>query len=145
MGDSLPIEVYRTMKHASYRVTKDLRDKMADSGITWQQYHALYHIGEHGTPVNELAKELDCNASNMTGLIDRMIENHWVYREHSVEDRRVWLIKLTEEGSKLKARLIPEHLRNTEMRMDVLNEQELKTLKILLEKLIAAGEKGEKK
>jgi DNA-binding MarR family transcriptional regulator len=137
MGESISKEVYWTLKNANNHIKKELRDKLTENDITWPQYHALYHIGEQGTPANELAKELNCNASNMTGLIDRMIESNWVYREHSAEDRRVWFIKLTAEGKKLRDRLIPIHLKNIEERMSVLNGEELQTLKALLEKLTA--------
>jgi MarR family transcriptional regulator, organic hydroperoxide resistance regulator len=143
MKDALSKEVYWILKNTSGQIKKELRDKLTENDITWPQYHALYHIGEEGTPANELAKELNCNASNMTGLIDRMIENRWVYREHSAEDRRVWLVKLTDEGKELRSRLIPIHLRNIEDRMSVLNEEELSTLKALLEKLVKG--KGEVK
>jgi MarR family 2-MHQ and catechol resistance regulon transcriptional repressor len=133
--DSFLLDVYRALVQTHNRIKKDLRDKLADSGITWPQFHALYHIGEEGIPANELAKELNCNASNMTGLIDRMIENNWVYREQCEQDRRVWLIKLTEEGMRLRTKLIPEHHRNIRNRMAVLDSEELVTLKRLLDKL----------
>lgn len=140
MEGTFSTEVYWTLKYAYNHIKKELRNKLTENDITWPQYHALYHIGENGTPVNELAKELSCNASNMTGLIDRMIESKWVYREHSAEDRRVWLVKLTAEGMKLRSKLIPIHLKNIDDRMNVLNEKELETLKTLLEKL-AHGER----
>ncbi len=79
---------------------------------------------------------LQCNASNMTGLVDRMSESGWVYREHSKEDRRVWLIKLTEEGKKLLAEVQPQHRRNIEERMGRLSDAELKTMGDLLGKLL---------
>jgi len=144
MTDSLSRDVYWTIRSVS-RILKDrLCKRLEDSGITWPQFHALCHIDENGIRANELAKELQCNASNMTGIIDRMIENHWVYREHSAKDRRVWLIKLTEEGSKLKAKLLPQHYNNIETLMAVLSEPELVTLKNLLEKLIHADLEEEK-
>jgi len=112
-----------------------LRNKIEHNGITWQQFHALFHIEDSGIPFKDLALELQCNASNMTGIIDRMVENGWVYREHSQEDRRVWLVKLTEEGRELKDRLLPEHHHNIQSQMSVLDDQELETLAKLLEKL----------
>jgi MarR family 2-MHQ and catechol resistance regulon transcriptional repressor len=136
MENSLPLDVYWIFKDAYHHIRKDLHNRLTDSGVTWPQFHALYHIEEKGTPPNELARELNCNASNMTGLIDRMIENNWVYREHSEEDRRVWMVKLTDEGKDLKAKLIPKHHQNIRERMGVLNEQELAALKSILEKLI---------
>jgi len=100
-------EVYWLLRKTSKQLKKELRKKIEEYGITWQQFHALYHIGDTGISANELAKELHCNASNMTGLIDRMTENGWVYREHSKEDRRVWLIKSTDKGKKMKEKLRP--------------------------------------
>jgi len=137
MDDSLGLDVYRTLRHAYQRLKRDTREKLVAKGVTWPQFHALYHIDdEQGISVNALARELDCNASNVTGLIDRMIENNWVYREHSKEDRRVWLVKLTDEGKALKARLIPERQNDIRERMSALNDEELATLKALLEKLM---------
>ena len=65
-----------------------------------------------------------------------MEQNNWVYRVHCKDDRRVWLIKLTEEGKRLKEELIPRHQKNIEERMGVLSQEELKTLKNLLDKLM---------
>ncbi len=129
-------EVYWMLRNTSKYLRNKLRKKIEDYGITWQQFHAMYHIGNNGIPSNELAKELNCNASNMTGLIDRMVENGWVFREHSKEDRRVWYVKLTEEGLRLKTKLLPIHLNNMKQSMSVLNEKELKTLRDLLTKLM---------
>lgn len=136
MQDSFYLDIYSILRKTTNGLRTYLHNKLADSGISWPQFHALYHIPEKGIPVNELAKELHCNASNITGLIDRMIDNNWVFRQHSEEDRRVWLIKLTDEGSALKARLIPEHHKNIRERLSVLSEQELTNLKILLQKLM---------
>ena len=144
MGDSLPRDVYWLLRRTSFSLKDELRKKIEEHGITWPQFHALFHIGEEGVPANELARELQCNASNMTGLIDRMSESGWVYREHSQEDRRVWLIKLTEAGKKLLAEVQPQHRRNIEERMSRLSEAELKTLAISLAKLLGE-EIGEEK
>lgn len=138
MKESFSVDVYRILNRTCKKMKKDLHNKLVDSDITWPQFHALYHIGEdeEGISANELAKKLNCNASNMTGLIDRMIENNWVYREQSGQDRRVWFIKLTDEGKELREKLIPEHHRNIENYMSVLSDEELTTLKRLLEKLL---------
>lgn len=125
-------EAYQLLRTTTKNMKNDLRSMIEDNGITWQQFHALYHIQAEGTPVNELAKELNCNASNMTGLVDRMVENGWVYREHSDYDRRVWLVKLTEEGSALRNRLIPVHTENIKKRLSILTPDELETLTKLL-------------
>lgn len=125
-------ETYWLLRKTSKYLKKILSTKIEEYGITWQQFHAMYHIDDNGIPFNELAKHLNCNASNMTGLIDRMTENGWVYREQSKEDRRVWLIKLTEEGQKLKEELLPKHQKNINIIMQRLSDDELQMLKQLL-------------
>ena len=139
MRDALSYDVYKALRHAYHNIRKELHNRLAENGITWPQFHALYHIGDDGIPTHELAKELKCNASNMTGLIDRMVENNWVYRASCAQDRRVWIIKLTDEGKKLKAELLPKHKRNIEELLGVLNQDELMELKTLLNKLIKRG------
>ena len=71
----------------------------------------------------------------MTGIIDRMTENGWVYREHSEADRRVWLVKLTPEGARLRAEILPQHKSYVEQRIGVLTPEELTALRELLIKL----------
>jgi len=137
LGDlSLAVETYRSLKKVHYRIRRELRKKLNEKGVTWPQFHTLYHIKQEGIAFNKLAKKIHCNASNMTGLIDRMVKNGWVYRERSEEDRRVWLVKLTPEGEKLRERLIPEHMENIEKRMAFLSAEELKNLQHLLNKLV---------
>ncbi len=142
MKESLSLEVYRNLKYTYYQMKKDIRSKIAETGYTWTQVHALYHIEKKGTPVNNLAGELHCNASNITALIDRLQEKELVYREHSAEDRRVWLVKLTDKGNELRDNLFPVHLKNIQERMSSLNKEELLTLKTLLAKLIHDDERG---
>ncbi|ERJ12147.1 MarR family winged helix-turn-helix transcriptional regulator [Haloplasma contractile] len=140
---SLEREVYRTLRITTKNLRKELRKKIEDHGITWQQFHAVYHIGEDGIKSNELAKQLQCNASNMTGLVDRMTENGWVYRERSNTDRRVWMVKLTEDGRDLKDKLFPQHKENINIMMKRLTEEELVTLQKLLGKLDDGSCKGD--
>ena len=135
MAELLARDVYRLLRSTTAHLKGEFRGKIEEFGITWPQYHALYHIGEEGIPANELARELQCNASNMTGLIDRMTEGGWVFREQSERDRRVWLIKLTLDGERLRQAIYPQHWKNIDKRMAVLSSRELAVLKGLLIKL----------
>lgn len=129
-------EVYFMLRKTSQFLKDHLRKQIEEHGITWQQFHALYHIADEGIQFNELAKHLGCNASNMTGLIDRMSENGWVYREHAQHDRRVWLVKLTKDGIKLKDELLPKHRANIALAMGVLDDEEIIVFSQLLTKLM---------
>jgi MarR family 2-MHQ and catechol resistance regulon transcriptional repressor len=135
MNESLAREVYWLLRSTGSRLKAEFRKKIEEFGVTWPQYHALYHIGREGIPANELARELQCNASNMTGIIDRMADNGWVYREHLAEDRRVWLVKLTDQGASLREKIVPRHQSNIFERLGVLSPEELELLRSLLVKL----------
>jgi len=53
-------------------------------------------------PMGELAAMMRCDNSNMTGIVDRMEERGLVRRSSAEGDRRVKLIELTDEGSRIR-------------------------------------------
>jgi DNA-binding MarR family transcriptional regulator len=56
--------------------------------------------------MRNLAKTLSCDASNVTGLADRLEERGLVARQSSPEDRRVKVLRLTPAGERLRASLL---------------------------------------
>lgn len=71
------------------------------------QCHVL-HLIEPGQPVSmgRLADRLSCDASNVTGLVDRLESRGLVRRRPSAGDRRVKVIHLTPAGSRVRSRLL---------------------------------------
>ncbi len=57
-------------------------------------------------PMHELAAELGCDSSNVTGLVDRLAARGLVARQESPTDRRVRHIVLTAAGRKMRQRLL---------------------------------------
>src|ERR1700740_3288857 len=71
------------------------------------QCHVLHLIEpERPLPMGRLAGTLGCDASNVTGLVDRLEARGLVGRRPSDEDRRVKVIQLTPTGSRLRAQLL---------------------------------------
>jgi len=56
--------------------------------------------------MGELARTLACDASNVTGLVDRLEARGLVERRESRGDRRVKAIALTRRGCHVRARLV---------------------------------------
>lgn len=56
--------------------------------------------------MSEMAALLACDNSNVTGIVDGLEERGLAVREPSVEDRRVKLVALTEDGRRLRARMM---------------------------------------
>jgi DNA-binding MarR family transcriptional regulator len=71
------------------------------------QCHVLYAI-EPGKPVpmKQLATQLSCDASNVTGLVDRLESRGLIRRVAHTSDRRVKVLDLTPTGTKLRAELV---------------------------------------
>ena len=71
------------------------------------QCHVL-HVIEPGRPLpmKQLAETLSCDASNVTGLVDRLESRGLVRRVPGSADRRVKVLDLTPTGARLRAQLL---------------------------------------
>jgi DNA-binding MarR family transcriptional regulator len=71
------------------------------------QCHVL-HLIEPGRPMpmGQLAETLACDASNVTGLVDRLESRGLVRRQPSPADRRVKVLALTARGSRMRSEFL---------------------------------------
>jgi MarR family transcriptional regulator, organic hydroperoxide resistance regulator len=56
-------------------------------------------------PMGELAQQMHCDNSNLTGIVDRLEERGLVQRTQAEGDRRVRLIALTDDGRAIRDEL----------------------------------------
>jgi DNA-binding MarR family transcriptional regulator len=56
-------------------------------------------------PMSELAIALRCDNSNVTGIVDRLEDRGLVERHPAEHDRRVKMLRITERGAEVRARL----------------------------------------
>ncbi len=78
-----------------------------DLDLSPAQCHVLHLIEPgHPLPMRKLAETLSCDASNVTGLVDRLEERGLVERRPSPEDRRVKVLRLTSAGERLRGALL---------------------------------------
>ena len=56
-------------------------------------------------PMSALAESLHCDASNVTGIVDRLESRGLIERHGSPDDRRVKMIAVTEEGQRLREQI----------------------------------------
>jgi len=79
---------------------------LAELGLTFAQAHALRLLDpDRPSPMNELAELLVCDASNVTGIADRLEARGLVERRSVGADRRVKTLALTPAGVELRARV----------------------------------------
>jgi DNA-binding MarR family transcriptional regulator len=99
------------------------------------QCHVL-HLIEPGQamPMSRLARSLSCDASNVTGLVDRLEREGLIERQSSPEDRRVKVLALTPAGSRLRGELL-RRVTDRPQPLARLTPEERKALIRILEKL----------
>lgn len=76
----------------------------AEFGLTGPQSRLLVQLGEP-VPMGQLAERLDCDPSNVTGLVDRLEARGLLERRVHGTDRRVKHLMLTPAGQRLRSEL----------------------------------------
>jgi DNA-binding MarR family transcriptional regulator len=102
--------------------------------LSGSQLHALYLLGQPRS-MGELAQRLVCDASNVTGLVDRLETRGLIERRPGPDDRRVRMLVLTPAGEELRERALA---RFTEAPAGIaaLSAEEQRTLRDLLRKAL---------
>ena len=108
----------------------------ADFDLSPVQCHVL-HLIEPGRPLpmSRLADTLSCDASNVTGLVDRLESRGLVRRQPSPQDRRVKVLHLTPTGTRLRAQLL-RRMTGRSLPLSRLSLEQQRTLVKILEALV---------
>ena len=59
-----------------------------------------------GAPMRTVVERLGCDASNVTGIVDRLEARGLVERTACAHDRRVRMLRLTPRGAQMRARIV---------------------------------------
>jgi DNA-binding MarR family transcriptional regulator len=100
--------------------------------LTPVQAHVL-HLLQPGValPMSALAVELGCDASNVTGLVDRLEGRGLIERKLAEHDRRVKMLASTPAGLELRAAMLEQLLQTPEL-LKQIPEENLRALRDLL-------------
>lgn len=58
--------------------------------------------------MSAISELLSCDASNVTGMVDRLLAQRLIMREENNQDRRLKMIALTDKGEALKQKLLKD-------------------------------------
>ena len=84
------------------RLSRVIRERVESLGLSMPQAVALRFL-EQPVPMRNLARAMGCDASNLTGIADRLEERGLAERRLDPCDRRVKLLVLTERGAAVRA------------------------------------------
>ncbi|HRZ96512.1 MAG TPA: MarR family transcriptional regulator [Paludibacter sp.] len=105
--------------------------------LTVQQMNYLESINILDNPnITELALQLKLSKPTVKVAVDKLIERDYVYKTQSDEDRRSAHLHLTEKGKLINQMHEYAHKRIAESILRKLNEDELKSLEVLLTKVL---------
>ena len=130
---------------AAESVTTRIHQHLIDAGLTVSQFgvlEALYHIG----PLSQvnIAKKVLKSSGNITMVIDNLEKSGLVKRERKKDDRRYYIVQLTDEGRKLIGSIFPRHAAKIMEEMMILSSTEQETLGNLCRKLGLRQQGGER-
>ncbi|MFD3993322.1 MarR family winged helix-turn-helix transcriptional regulator [Streptomyces sp. NPDC058583] len=109
----------------------------ASENLTASQGKALTVLRRGPAAMRCLAETMTCDASNMTGIIDRLEKRGLVRREADAADRRVKNVILTAEGERVTD-AIRARMRTTQEGLDRLSAQDRESLSTLLERIFVS-------
>jgi DNA-binding MarR family transcriptional regulator len=113
------------------RLEAHFTDLAAQHGLSAMQAKVLLQLAADGATMRALASQLQYDASNLTGLVDRLEAMGAVRRQPHPEDRRVKRVELTAEGRRLRESFW-ERLTNRSGPLGRLSTTELTRLRALL-------------
>jgi DNA-binding MarR family transcriptional regulator len=84
------------------RVKQTIREVGEELGLSMPQLDVLRRLQAHGpTRMSRLAEMCHCEASNLTGLVDKLESRGMVERRVDPEDRRIRVLAVTPAGQRV--------------------------------------------
>jgi len=129
-------EAWRLLVKFFFTQRADLPMLASKFELSPAQCHVLHLIEpDRPIPMGRLAEALACDASNVTGLVDRLESRGLVRRQPSAEDRRSKVLELTPAGVRLRS-IVLQHMTTPPKILHRLSADEQRALVKMLERLL---------
>lgn len=106
-------------------------------GFTPLQLHILELLAQKPMRMSRLCDSLVCDASNVTGIVDRLSKRGWIERTDHPEDRRIKVVSLTKKGKEERDKVLPKIVSEGVKLLEPLTSAELEQFNAILRKLAA--------
>ncbi len=105
-SNSLQNNLYWQLLRVAINAKHGLMNIAEKYKLTVMQMYTLCLLeADTSIPMNSLSGMLQCDASNVTGIVDRLFHQKYIKREENPNDRRSKMITLTPKGAKLCEKL----------------------------------------
>jgi DNA-binding MarR family transcriptional regulator len=115
-----------------------LAERLAEHDLTIFLGHTLHTIAEAGEmTMSGVAGALFVDASNATGIVDRLVARGLVERRPAEHDRRAKVVRLTAAGRRLEKRIGDQMMTDPPPAIARLSAGDQRALREILEKALA--------
>ncbi len=122
-------------------LTASIEDVLAEHGLTIADFDVLATLRRGGAPYvmrpTDISRLLMLSPAGMTNRLDRLDGLGLVARSPDPNDRRSWLIQLTDEGLRRVDAAVADHVANEERLLAPLSESQRQALDKALRALLA--------
>jgi DNA-binding MarR family transcriptional regulator len=105
-GSNLKNNIYWQLFRVCISMKHNLMVLAEKEGLSVMQLYTLCLLdADASIPMNSLSSTLHCDASNVTGIVDKLLQQELIRRDENPKDRREKMITLTKKGTKLCEKL----------------------------------------
>lgn len=121
------------IKRLDHAVTNKLNHILRPYGLARSQWEVLFKIFHLDEPTQkELQNSMGVESGTLTGIIDSLVRKNWVTRHEHPKDRRMKVLKMTDEGKERWATMPNPILAGREQMMKgIKREDEQLVIKVL--------------
>jgi MarR family transcriptional regulator, organic hydroperoxide resistance regulator len=122
-------ELMHIWKHIGHSVRGNFSEAWMELNLTIAQLKCLFYIdGEGSSNQKSIAAVLGVTPPNVTGIIDRLVEQQLVTRHENESNRRMQIIELTPKSKALLSELKERRINHLGSRLDKLKIEDLQAL-----------------
>jgi DNA-binding MarR family transcriptional regulator len=126
------------INRAGVRLAVNFARDIAEQGVGVQEWRVLAALAAHGPQrLSELSTLTSIDLSTLSRLVDRMERHALLRRERAAADRRALSLRLSAEGRRVTAAIIPTARRYERVALEGLTAAEARSLKRLLRRVYA--------
>ena len=137
-SEKLRLRLWLRMLKATRHIESELREKLRlEHGTTLPRFDVMAALErrQEGLKMSELSRRLMVSNGNVTGIVDRLVEDGLVIRVEVEGDRRATRVRLTSDGRRTFEAMAMKHAQWIQQFMDPLDDEEVVETTAALEKI----------
>lgn len=137
-SEKLRLRLWLQMLKATRHIESELREKLRlEHSTTLPRFDVMAALErrQEGLKMSELSRRLMVSNGNVTGIVDRLVEDGLVIRVEVEGDRRATRVRLTSDGRRTFEAMAMKHAQWIQQFIDPLDDEEVVETTAALEKI----------